>query len=74
MLILYRFNLYKTVGAGGRRYSAHIPGAGGFVGLPENSEVYRTEYKFQPMSPGLFSVLTEIKGKLDSVSSNSISC
>lgn len=75
MLILYRFNLYKMVGAGGRRrYSAHIPGADSFVGLPENSEVYRTEYKFQPMSPGLFSVLTEIKGKLDSVSSNSISC
>lgn len=49
MLILYRFNLYKTVRAGGRRrYSAHIPGADGFVGLPQNSKVYRTEYKFQP--------------------------
>lgn len=48
MLILYRFNLYETVGADGRRYSAHIPGAGGFVDLPENSKVYRTEYKFQP--------------------------
>lgn len=78
MLILYRFDLYKTVGAGGRRKNSgqyHIPGAGSAsLASPRAPKPTGLNKNSSPASPGFFSLLTDTMGNLNYMSSTGISC